>query len=140
MAQLKDAMKNYSAKLFLLCFTFLLLAAGDIAVAQEPPANVAGNWTIHSKGPDGRDRTQVMQIIQQGGVITGHYQGPGQQGELQGTINQQHILFHTKTHTVLTFRGRVDGPRVEGTVQGRSISGTYRDEHGLGQWHAVRSE
>jgi hypothetical protein len=133
-------MKNFSAKLILLCFTFLLLAAGNMTIAQEPPANVAGNWTIHSKGPDGRDRTQVMQIIQEGGVITGHYKGPGQQGELQGTINQQHILFHTKTHTVLTFRGRVDGPRVEGTVQGRTISGTYRDEHGLGQWHAVRSE
>jgi hypothetical protein len=133
-------MKNHSAKLFLLCFTFLLFAASNKTVAQEPPANVAGSWTIHSKGPDGRDRTQVMKITQQGGVITGHYQGPGQHGELQGTINQQHILFHTKTHTVLTFRGRVDGPRVEGTVQGKTISGTYRDEHGLGQWHAVRSE
>jgi hypothetical protein len=140
LSSIEAAMKNFCARLFLLCFTFLLLAASDIAVAQEPPANVAGNWTIHSKGPDGRDRTQVMQIIQEGSVITGHYQGPGQQGELQGTINQQHILFHTKTHTVLTFRGRVDGPRVEGTVQGRTISGTYRDEHGLGQWHAVRSE
>jgi hypothetical protein len=97
--RLEDAMRNLSAKLFLLSFTFLWLAAGDSTVAQEPPANVAGNCTI-----------------------------------------QQHILFHTKTHTVLTFRGRVDGPRVEGTVQGGTISGTYRDEHGLGQWHAVRSE
>ena len=30
---------------------------------------------------------------------------------------------------------------VEWTIGGEStISGTYRDEHGLGQWHAVRSE
>jgi hypothetical protein len=129
-------MRNHNTKILLLCLTFLLLASSDIAVAQEPPANVAGNWTIHLKGPDGRDRTQVMQLMQQGGVITGHYQGPGQEGELAGAVHEQHILFHTKTHTVLTFRGRVDGPR----VQGRTISGTYRDEHGLGQWHAVRSE
>ena len=131
----ENAMSNYTSKLVL---TFLLLAVSNIAVAQEPPANVAGNWTIHSRGPDGRDRTQVMQLVQQGGTITGYYQGPGQKGELKGTINEQHILFHTKTHTALTFRGRVDGPRVEGVVQGKTISGTYRDEHGLGQWHAVR--
>jgi hypothetical protein len=132
-------MRDYRTNLILLCFTFMSLAA-TIAVAQEPPANVAGNWTIHSKGPDGKDRTQVMQITQHGGAISGHYQGPGQQGELEGTINEQHILFHTKTPTALTFRGRVDGPRVEGAVQGKTISGTYRDEHGMGQWHAVHSE
>jgi hypothetical protein len=131
-------MKSYVRKLHLLCFTLLLLAVGSIAMAQEPPANVAGNWTIHSRGPDGAERTQVMQIAQQGGVITGHYKGPGQEGRLDGTINQQHILFRTKTRTVLTFRGRVDGPRTDHVVQGRTISGTYRDEHGEGNWNAVR--
>jgi len=133
-------MKKYSTQLVLLCFSFLLPAVSSIATAQEPPANVAGNWTIHSRGPDGVERTQVMQVAQQGGIITGHYQGPGQEGELEGTVNQQHILFRTKTRTVLTFRGRVDGPRVEGTVEGRTINGTYRDEHGLGHWNARRSE
>jgi hypothetical protein len=133
-------MRNYISKLLLLCFTLALFAASGTVVAQQQPANVAGNWTIHSRGPDGRSRTQTMQITQQGGVITGFYQGPGQKGELQGTINEQHILFHTKTSTPLTFRGRVDGPRVEGMVQGRSISGTYRDEHGVGEWNASRSE
>lgn len=94
-------MRDCRTNLILRCFTFMSLAATTIAVAQEPPANVAGNWTIHSKGPDGRDRTQVMQITQHGGAISGHYQGPGQQGELEGTINEQHILFHTKTPTAL---------------------------------------
>jgi hypothetical protein len=133
-------MKKYNTKLLLPYLPLLLLVVSTIVAAQEPPANVAGNWTIHSRGPDGRDRTQVMQLTQQGGVITGYYQGPGQEGELEGTVNQQHILFRTKTRTVLTFRGRVDGPRVQGTVQGRTINGTYRDEHGLGQWHGTRSE
>ena len=133
-------MRNHSTNLLLLSFAFLLFAASTTVIAQEPPANVAGNWTIHSRGPDGVERVQVMQIDQDGGVITGHYQGPGQQGELQGTINEQHILFHTKTSTALTFRGRVDGPHVDGRIQGKTISGTYRDVHGLGQWHATRSE
>jgi hypothetical protein len=122
---------------FLIC---LLLVVSYVAFAQEPSANVAGNWIIHSRGPDGRDRTQTMEIVQQGGVITGHYQGPGQEGELSGTVNQQHILFRTKTRTALTFRGRVDGPRTEGLVQGRTISGTYNDSHGKGEWHAVRPD
>src|SRR5277367_2774919 len=95
----------FSGRWPLLCFAFSL-AVGSLTMAQEPPANVAGNWTLHSKGPDGRERTQVMHITQQGGVLTGHYQGPGQEGELEGTIHEQHILFHTKTRTVLTFRGR----------------------------------
>jgi hypothetical protein len=134
-------MSNYHTKfLFLLCVAFLSLNASRIAVAQEPPANVSGNWTIHSRGPDGRERTQMMQITQQGGVIVGHYKGPGQEGELEGSINEQHILFRTKTHTVLTFRGRVDGPRADHVVQGRTISGTYRDSHGEGHWNAVRSD
>jgi hypothetical protein len=131
--------RNYGTKVLVLC-CFLLFAAGRVAVAQEPPANVAGSWTIHSKGPDGRERTQTMQLKQEGGVITGHYQGPGQHGPLEGTINEQHIVFSTKTRTVLTFRGRVDGPRVDHRVEGRTISGTYRDEHGEGEWHAVREE
>ncbi len=133
-------MKNFSRKFRPIGFALLLLSLGVVAVAQEAPANVAGNWTIHSKGPDGAERTQIMRITQQGGVITGHYQGPGQEGELEGTINQQHILFRTKTRTVLTFRGRVDGPRTDHIVQGRTISGTYRDEHGEGHWNATRSE
>jgi hypothetical protein len=131
-------MRNHNGKMFFF-LAALLFVATHIAFAQEPPANVAGNWTIHSKGPDGRARTQAMEINQQGGVITGYYQGPGQKGELEGTINQQHILFRTKTGTVLTFRGRVDGPRSQGLVQGRTINGTYNDEHGRGEWHAVRS-
>jgi len=81
-----------------------------------------------------------MRIVRQGGVITGHYEGPGQAGELERTINEQHILFRTKTHTVLTFRRREDGPRTNRTVQGRTISGTYRDKNGEGHWNAVRSE
>jgi hypothetical protein len=133
-------MRIFGGALHLVCFTLLLLTLGSTTMAQEPPANVAGSWTIHSRGPDGRERTQVMHIVQQGGVITGHYQGPGQEGELEGTINQQHILFRTKTRTVLTFRGRVDGPRTDHVVQGRTISGTYRDQHGEGHWNAVRSE
>lgn len=133
-------MRNVASKLHLLCFALLFLAPASITMAQEPPANVAGDWTIHSRGPDGRERTQFMHINQQGGVISGHYEGPGQKGPLEGTINQQHILFRTKTHTVLTFRGRVDGPRADHTVQGRTISGTYRDEHGVGHWNAARSD
>ncbi len=133
-------MRSFDRTFQLICLTLLVLTFGSVTTAQEPPANVAGNWTIHSRGPDGRERTQVMHIVQQGGVITGHYEGPGQAGQLEGTINQQHILLHTKTRTPLTFRGRVDGPRNERIVQGKTISGTYRDKNGEGHWNAVRSE
>jgi hypothetical protein len=132
-------MRHYRTNLIFLCFTFMLLAATTIAVAQEPPANVAGNWTIHSKGPDGRDRTQVMQITQHGGAIYGHYQGPGQQGELEGTINEQHIPLpyqDSNCADVQGSRGRTSRRR---HGPGQEDKWTYRDEHGM-QRNAAHSE
>jgi hypothetical protein len=56
---------------------------------------------------------------------------------LEGTINEQHIVFHTKTREVLTFRGRIDGPRADGVVQGNKITGTFQDRGGTGTFEGV---
>jgi hypothetical protein len=68
-----------------------------------------------------------------------HFKGPNQSGGVQGTIEEQHIVVHTKTRDVLTFRGRVNGPRVGGVVQGNSIDGTFHDRGGTGSFQGVRS-
>jgi hypothetical protein len=141
---MEDLVKRYSSKLLLVCIAFLLAVAGNVALAQElppqqMPANVAGNWTIYSKGATGETATQFIELQQNGTVITGHFKGPHQSGGLDGTINQQHIVFRTKTRSVLTFRGRVDGDRVQGTVEGSTMSGTFHTRAGTGQWQASRS-
>ncbi len=137
-------MRKYNARIMQLCFALLLVVVGGSAIAQEPPpqappASVAGNWTIYAKDPDGGTSTKFIRLNQNGSVLTGHFKGPHQSSGLEGTINEQHIVFKTTGRYVLTFRGRVDGPRAEGVVQGTSIQGTFHTRAGQGHWQAVRS-
>jgi len=119
-----------------------VLALGVSAIlAQEPPsdqppANVAGNWTIYSKNDDdGVTSTKYVKLTQDGGKLTGHFKGPNQSGGLEGTVEGRHIVFRTKTRNVLTFRGQVDGDSIRGTF------GVFVPKKGLmhGQWEARRS-
>jgi hypothetical protein len=141
---MEDFVKRFGCKLLLLCCVALLAVAGNVALgqqapAQQSPANVAGNWTIYSKGADGKTATQHIELQQNGSAITGHFKGPYQSGGLEGTINLRHIVFHTKTREVLTFRGMVQGDRVQGVIEGTGITGTFHTRAGTGQWQASRS-
>jgi len=107
--------------------------------SQQPPADVAGKWTIYAKAADGETSTKYIQLKQNGTALSGHFKGPNQSGGLEGTINERHIVIRTKTRWVFTFRGRVEGARVNGVIEGTTISGTFHDRRGTGQWQAVRS-
>jgi len=132
-------MKRSIAKIVSLWLTLLAggaIGAAGAAAAQappppKPPANVVGKWTIYSKGADGKTATKYIELEQNGNQITGHFKGPYQSGGLAGTINEQHIVFRTKTREPLTFRGRVEG---------NSITGTFHDRQGTGEWQATRTE
>jgi hypothetical protein len=117
LSPVEDVEKDYIMKFLLLSFVFLLVVIGNIAVAQqpsqEPPADIAGKWTIYSGNTKGEPETKYIELRQDGNVITSHFQGPNQSGPLEGTINEQHILFRTKTPNVLTFRGRVEADFTE---------------------------
>jgi hypothetical protein len=122
-------MKNY--KTFLASFILVLLTLGN-AVAQElpqpqdrPPADVAGNWALYTKGDDGKTGTHTVTLIQNGSSLSGHFKGPYQSGGIEGTINVRHIVFKTKTRNVFTFRGMVDGNTMEGNFRIRGHHGTW---------------
>ena len=137
-------MKAYKTGLILISFALLLSNAPHRALAQAAPpeptlANVEGNWAIYSKDWDGKTATKSVQLKQNGNQLTGHFKGPNQSGGVEGSINEQHLVVRTKTRDVLTFRGRVDGPRVEGVVQGNAYDGTFHDRGGTGSFQAVRS-
>jgi hypothetical protein len=121
-----------------------LAMVGGRVLAQAPPpqqlpANAAGHWTLYCKDPNGSTSTKYLELQQKGTVITGHFKGPNQSGGVQGTIDVQHLVVRTKTREVLVFRGRVDGPRVDGVVQGNSFNGTFHDRGGTGSFQGVRS-
>lgn len=136
-------MKRYCYGLLLACLVWGMVA-GSSALAQQPPqqqmpANVAGKWTLYCKDPNGSTSTKTLELQQKGAVISGHFKGPNQSGGVQGTIDIQHLVVRTKTRFVLVFRGRVDGPRVGGVVQGNTFNGTFHDRGGTGSFQGVRS-
>src|SRR5277367_1092592 len=140
---MKKAGKKAGFSLLSLCFV-LGAFAGEMAVGQQPPpqqppANAAGNWTLYCKDPNGSTSTKYLELKQNGTVITGHFKGRNQSGGVQGTIDVQHLVVKTKTRDVLVFRGRVDGPRVDGVVQGNSFNGTFHDRGGTGSFQGVRA-
>ena len=128
-------MKTRTKMLQLAALIALLIALAGRATAQEPlpsaaPVNVEGKWTISAKNPEGTVDTKYVELKQDGNTITGHFKGPNQSGGLEGTINNRHIVFRTKTREVLTFRGQVNGDTIEGT---------FHTRRGTGQFHAVRT-
>jgi len=127
--------KNLPVICFLLSSIFLI---GNLAFAQAPlpqgtdqPVNVVGTWMIEARNWDGQYDNKTIDLKQNGSVITGHFKGPNQSGSLEGSINEHHIVFRTKTRHPLTFRGRVDGDTMQGTyhVMGRE-----------GEFHGWRSK
>jgi hypothetical protein len=135
--------KRYCYGIFLLCFVLIALI-GSTALAQQPPAqqqpaNVAGKWTLYCKDPNGSTSAKYLELQQKGSVISGHFKGPNQSGGVEGTIDEQHLVVRTKTRDVLTFRGRVEGPRVQGLIQGNAFNGTFHDRGGTGSFQGQRS-
>ena len=136
-------MKRFCCRIFLLCFVLIALI-GITALAQQPPAqqqpaNVAGKWTLYCKDPNGSTSAKYLELQQKGSVISGHFKGPNQSGGVEGTIDEQHLVVRTKTRDVLTFRGRVEGPRVEGVIQGNAFNGTFHDRGGTGSFQGQRT-
>src|SRR5580698_4337801 len=135
------AMKRVGYWLFLVCAVLMI---GGVALGQAPPpeqlpANAAGNWTLYCKDPNGTTSTKYLELQQKGSVISGHFKGPNQSGGVQGTIDVQHLVVKTKTRDVLVFRGRVEGPHVEGVIQGNAFNGTFHDRGGTGSFQGQRT-
>jgi hypothetical protein len=135
--------KRHRYRILVVCLG-LMVQLGNAAFAQELPsqqlpANVAGNWTLYCKDPNGTTSSKYLDLQQKGSVITGHFKGPNQSGGVEGTIEEQHLVVRTKTRNVLTFRGRIDGPRVQGVIQGNTFNGTFHDRGGTGSFQGQRS-
>jgi len=136
-------MKNLSYRS--ICFCLLMIFHQAAAWAQQPPppaatANVTGKWTLYCNDPNGTTSSKYLDLQQEGTNIKGHFKGPNQSGGVEGTINEQHLVVRTKTRNVLVFRGRVDGPRVDGVVQGNAFNGTFHDRGGTGSFQGLRTQ
>ena len=125
---------------WLLMMFYQVAAWSQQPPAEVPPANVVGKWTLYCNDPNGTTSAKYLDLQQQGATIKGHFKGPNQSGGVEGTINEQHLVVRTKTRDVLVFRGRIDGPRVDGVVQGSTFSGTFHDRGGTGTFQGQRTQ
>lgn len=138
-------MQKQASRLIWLCCV-LLLVVGNFGVAQEPPppsnqapANIAGKWIIYANDPNGTTSTKYIDLKQDGEKLSGKFKGPYTSGALEGTIQERHMVFKTKTRHVMTFRGRVEGEKVDGIIQGTKITGKFHAPKGVGTFEAVRA-
>jgi hypothetical protein len=98
---------------------------------QQPPVNVAGNWTIYANNIDKAGSSlKTVQITQVGSLLSGRFKGPHQSGKLQGWVNGNHVEMSTDTREVLTFRGQ---------VQGNQMAGIYGIQGRHAEWRAERT-
>jgi len=119
---------------------YQVAACAQQAPKEQPPANVTGKWTLYCKDPNGSTSSKYLELEQSGTTIKGHFKGPNQSGGVEGTINERHLVVRTKTREVLVFRGRIDGPIVNGVVQGSTFNGTFHDRGGTGSFEGQRTQ
>ena len=124
-------MKKITRSLKLAGLLLLSLMLGNIALAQQPPDNVEGNWIIYAPNIDNNEVVvKHVQIAQFGNRITGHFDGPNQSGPIEGVVNGHRVRFSTVTKNVLHFGGEIFGDTMNGSVgiRGRRSS-----------WEAIRT-
>jgi hypothetical protein len=109
--------KRFAGRLFGGLALSLLWTPGLLSQQGEVTFDIVrGDWTITSRNIEDEEWvTKYVEIHQDGTRLSGKFQGPNQQGGIEGTIERHHIEFHTKTKNVLTFRGQVNGDTITGT-------------------------
>jgi hypothetical protein len=128
---MKKMIATMNATLRLAGFVLASLILCNISLAQQPPDNVEGDWTIYSTNiGNGKLEVKHVQIQQYGNRIAGYFQGPKQSGPIQGRIDVHHIMFNTLTRNILTFRGE---------IYGNQIQGLYVLHNKRAPWQAVRT-
>lgn len=124
-------MKKIITRLKLAGLVLLSLMLGNTVLAQQPPDNVEGSWIVYAANADnGEVVVKHIQIVQYGNRITGHFDGPNQEGPLEGEVNGHRIRFSTVTRNVLHFGGEVFGNTMNGSVG-------IRGKHAA--WEAIRT-
>src|ERR1700678_3506074 len=128
---MKKMSTKMSATLGLAGFVLASLIFCKTVLAQQPPDNVQGNWTIYAtNSKDGSTEIKHVQIAQYGNRITGYFEGPNQSGPIQGEVHIHHVRFSTVTPNVLTFMGQ---------IYGDNMSGSYGLHGRHAQWQAQRN-
>ena len=127
-------MKKLNATLSLMTFVLASLTFGRTTFAQQPPANVQGNWTIYStRIDDGSIEIKHVQIAQYGNRITGYFGRSSSSGPIQGEVTGNHPpIQHRDSHRPELPRARLwrqHCGELRHSWQTRSVAGGAYDGH-----------
>lgn len=92
---------------------------------QSAAADLSGSWQVSLSGKRG-SRKATMQLKQDGGKVSGEFQGERGSAPLSGTLNGSDISFTIKMpRREVSFTGTIHGNKMNGTTeQGGSWSAT----------------
>lgn len=99
----------------------LLCTGAFIAVAQDAPANVAGEWTFSLTFVAGQAEHSAV-ITQENGKLTGAYKGSRLEGPLSGRVEGDTVDFtgrlrNESTGVAFHYKGKIAGDTMTGTVE-----------------------
>ena len=126
-------------RISLAALSLLFLASAVIRAQNDRESpNIAGKWTIYVEGDDTtKNPTKTVEFVQDGNQLTGKFKGPNQSGNIQGHISPRgEIGFHTKTRTVLVFRGQLEGNTMRGQFEVHEHNGGVK----TASWTGVRAD
>jgi hypothetical protein len=94
------------------------------AVWAADQVNVTGTWIVSVSGGAGT-ATQTMELRQDGGKVTGTFQGPRQSGTVDGTVDGNNVTLHVKARVPLDYTGTITGDSMKGTMTGGGKNGDF---------------
>ncbi len=112
-------------KAIVLLFSVLLLFAAGAAIASH---HVDGTWVLSvDLGGQGGDATFKL-AEEDGGKVTGTYQGQLGDAEVSGTVDGNSIAFSFESQAgTVTYKGTISGDEMEGTCDyGQVGEGTFK--------------
>ena len=81
--------------------------------------------TIDASGATGNAEQSIV-LTQDGGKITGTFNGPRQSGKIDGTVDGNDIKFHVIAGIPFDYTGTVDRDSMPGAMTGRGKTGNWK--------------
>jgi hypothetical protein len=80
--------------------------------------NISGNWQLSSTGANGTQRQASMQLKQDGGKLSGKFEGERGSAALNGSLDGSQVSFSVKLRKrQVSFSGTVNGDKMSGTTE-----------------------
>lgn len=110
----------------------VLLAFTPVAPADE--TDLSGNWKMSTESSFGKQEGELTLKQSPDGKLEGTYKYEGKETAVSGQLTGDQVELNMKMET----RGGTVDRTLSGTVQEKTLSGTFKVRGGEGKWSATR--